>query len=267
MSANTMSQHEFETMRKVEDSFWWYQVLRQAVASELKDRQKLPDGSRILDAGCGTGGMMDALRKTNPLWKLTGLDISEDALKHTRGRGFEHLHQGSLDALPFPEGSFDAVVSLDVMSNVGVNVTEAVLQLRRVLRPGGILVLNLPAYEALRGEHDAAVKTGRRFEPEQLKRLLEASGLRVFRLHCWNAWLFPPILAWRRLSRFVGAGKGEEKMKSDLHSTPPTFLNKLLGTVGQLDMALCRTVGSPVGTSVLAVAVRPEIASTSPHHS
>jgi SAM-dependent methyltransferase len=215
-----MNDHEYALMRQVEDSYWWYAVLRESVAVEVRARLAGATDGRILDAGCGTGGMMEALRRENPAWRISGLDFSAEAIGHTRRRGFPDLAQGSVNALPYAGASFDVVVSLDVLYFEGVDETKAMAEFHRVLKPGGALVLNLPAFDMLRGRHDAAVKGVRRYTPARMRELLAQSGLEVLRIHCWNLWLFVPILCWRLLSR-VSLARGTAAAKSDL-SMPPS---------------------------------------------
>lgn len=246
---NTMNDREYALMREVEDSHWWYAVLHESVIAELKTRLNGHDDVRILDAGCGTGGMMNCLRQQGAAWRLTGLDISPSAIEHTRQRGFSDLTQGSVDALPFANASFDAVLSLDVLYFDGVDEMRAAAEFRRVLKPEGTLVLNLPAFNVLRGQHDVAVRGVRRYTPRRIRRMLAGTAFEILRSHCWNLWLFLPILCWRRLRKPRDAGAAS----SDL-SLLPALLNKALTFLGRLDMSLCRAVHAPLGTSVLVVA-------------
>lgn len=250
-----MDEHEYALMRRVEDSHWWYAALRGSVAGEVKALLSGRTGGRILDAGCGTGGMMEALRRENPAWKLCGLDSSPVAIGHTRERGFQDLALGSVDALPYAAASFDVVLSLDILYFEGVDEARAMGEFQRVLKPGGVLVLNLPAFDFLRGRHDVAVKGVRRYTPARVRELIARSGLEAPRVHCWNLWLFLPILCWRLLSRVPVAG-GTAAPRSDL-SMPHAFPNSVLAAIARLDMALCRAISSPLGTSVQAVARKP----------
>lgn len=247
-----MPEREYDLMRQVEDVYWWYRVLRQTVTSDVKALAGSAPAS-ILDAGCGTGGMMDALRGTQFSWRLTGLDFSPQAVETTRRRGFDDVHEGSVDALPMAGASFDGLVSLDVLYFEGVNEARAIAEFHRVLRPGGFVILNLPAFDFLRGEHDVAVRGARRYTPAGVRGLLARGGFEVIRSHCWNAWLFPPILAWRLLSRLKGRSAVEAR--SDL-ALLPSPLNALLLAFARADMALCRALRAPFGTSVYAVARR-----------
>jgi SAM-dependent methyltransferase len=249
-----MNEREYALMRHVEDAHWWYGVLRESVADELKIQLARTPEARVLDAGCGTGGMMEVLRRKHPSWRLHGLDFSGEALEHCRKRGFTDLTQGSVNALPFADASFDAVLSLDVLYFEGVDDTHAVEEIYRILKPGGCLILNLPAYDVLRGQHDVAVRGVRRYTPRIVRDLLAHRRLDAVRVHCWNLWLFFPILCWRKLSRMRQPAEPAEA-RSDL-SMPPAPVNAMLTVLARLDMGLCRAIRSPLGTSVFAVATK-----------
>ncbi len=256
-----MNDREYDVMRAVEDTYWWYQVLRGTVADALAMGTGGGREARILDAGCGTGGMMEVLRARQPGWKLAGLDYSPHAVAYTRQRGFEDVVQGSVDALPFANESFDAVYSLDVLYIGQVDEGRAMTEFARVLKPGGLFLMNLPAFNLLRGQHDVAVHGARRYTPGRVRSLLEAAGLRRERVHCWNLWLFFPIACWRLISRVLKPADGADA-KSDL-SSPPAVVNRTLAALGKLDAAFCGLIRSPLGTSVWAVARKPGPASAS----
>jgi len=251
-----MNEHEYALMRRVEDSYWWYAILRESVAAEVKSHLAGRAAPRILDAGCGTGGMMAMLRREDLSWQVTGIDFSPEALEHTRERGFPDVILGSVNALPFPNDSFDVVISLDVLYFEGVNDREALSEFHRVLKPGGLLVLNLPAFDLLRGEHDVAVRGVRRYTPFRVRRMLSQCNLEAMRVHCWNLWLFLPILCWRGISR-MRHRSAPAQASSDLFM-PPAFVNSVLTVLGRIDTAFCRAIRSPLGTSVHALARKPQ---------
>ena len=151
-----MKPHEHDIMRSVEDHYWWYQALREHVADSIPP---VGPAFSLLDAGCGTGGMLATIRKKFPRAVLTGIDESEHALELAAGRNSgARLLRASVHELPFPENAFDYVLSLDVWSHAGVDDALAAHETHRVLRPGGRLILNLAAFEFLKGAHDCAVR-------------------------------------------------------------------------------------------------------------
>lgn len=245
-----MQDSQYDIMRQVEDTYWWYLALRKHVVSALKNALLSRDSAVILDAGCGTGGMLQHLREAHPGWDLHGLDFSALALEHTKKRGFNHLIQGSVDAIPSPDASFDAIVSLDVLYHQAVDEARALSEFSRILKPGGRLILNLPAFDCLAGSHDVAVQGARRYTRPQVQHLLETHGFVIEQVHYWNAWLFLPILCWRIISRFFSSG---DKPGSDLAHLPP-MANRALALLTKMDITLCRLLHLPFGTSVFAVA-------------
>lgn len=248
---------EYETLRRMEDHHWWYAILHGLVLKELAAR--LPATARILDAGCGTGGVMQMLMRQHPQWRVEGIDANENAVSLCRQRGLETVRLGDVADLPYPAESFDAVLSLDVLYHAGVDESKALQEMARVLRPGGVWVVNLPAFESLRGSHDAAVCGVRRYKACHVRDFAENRNLSISMIHYWNAWLFVPLLLRRRWSRMrppLNAGSPPASA-SDL-MMPPAWLNSLLAAMGRVDAAACKRLRLPWGSSIFAVAVKHE---------
>lgn len=245
---------EYNILRHVEDRHWWHAVLRRQVMRALTGAS-LPPRAHLLDAGCGTGGMLAFLREKHPHFDLEGVDASELAVRHCQARGLSQVRQASVHDLPYASGTFDVVLSLDVLYHTNVEETRALAEMRRVLRPGGLLVLNLPAFECLRGAHDVAVCGTRRYTACHVRQMLHRHSLNDVMTHYWNAWLFLPLLAWRRMSRRLPETE-VSAATSDL-ILPPAWLNHVLTAVGNLDAWLCRLLRIPWGSSVFAVARKP----------
>jgi len=243
-----MSPEENDIMRSVEDHYWWYQALRPHVAAAI---EPIAADFALLDAGCGTGGMLNIVRQEFPAANLTGVDQSTHALELTAGRETgAKLIPASVQELPFPDNSFDFVLSLDVLVSIGLNDALAVQEAHRVLRPGGRLIVNVAALELLKGTHDAAVDADRRYSRPQLRALLEGVHFRVERLSYWNATLTPPIALVRWLSR---RRAGADKPRSDFRPLP-RLLNSMLKGIAALELNASRHVSLPFGTSLFAVA-------------
>jgi ubiquinone/menaquinone biosynthesis C-methylase UbiE len=243
-----MSPHEHDVMRSVEDHYWWYQALRQHVAASIEPAS--PDFS-LLDTGCGTGGMLKMLRERFPLADLTGVDQSSHALELTAERETgAKLIPANVHELPFPENSFDFVLSIDVLSAATVDDSFAVHEVHRVLCPGGRLILNVAAFDFLKGAHDCAVDVNRRYTQGQLQRLLAGSSLEVERLSYWNATFAPSLALLRWISRVRSSA---DRPRSDFRALPP-LINSILRRVAALELAASRHVSLPFGTSLFAVA-------------
>jgi SAM-dependent methyltransferase len=238
---------EYEAMYRVEDTHWWYGALRRQVQRViLAERERLGRMPRVLDAGAGTGGMLARLRGAGELY---GVEIAAEGLRFCAERGIESIVQGSVTALPFTAGSFDIVLSLDVLYHQSVpDDVDAAREHARVLRPGGLLVLNLPAYDTLRGAHDAAIHTARRYTRAGVLRLLKGAGLEPERVTHWNALLLPVAAAVRLLSQ-----RRAGEASSDVHPTSPA-LNALLGGILRLETTWLRQTDLPFGLSIFAQA-------------
>jgi SAM-dependent methyltransferase len=247
-----MNPAEYAAMFAVEDRHWWYVGVRREVEpwlGRLQRRRSRP--IRILDAGCGTGGLLANVRAE--AWKV-GIEISTEGIRLARSRGFA-LVRGSVSALPFADCSFDAVVSIDVLCHSGVEELQAVEEAARVLRPGGILLAQVPAFDFLRGGHDAAVWTKRRYRRAEVARLLSGAGLAVRRSAYRNALLFPLAAVVRLLGRWRRVPR--DRARSDVRPVP-RVVNALLSGVLAVERRF--RGGFPFGLSVFCVAEKPALA-------
>jgi SAM-dependent methyltransferase len=252
---------EHDAMFESETVLWWYVALREYVLDWLHLTDAMPRAVlTMLDAGCGTGGMLERLM---PYGTAVGIDLALHAVRIARGRRGCAVLQGSLIALPFADETFDAAVSLDVISDAGVEIEAAALdELFRVLRPGGRLLLNLPAFTSLAGEHDVAVRTARRYTTKQARALVEAHGFSVERCSYWNMALTPAVWLVRRFSR----RKPLDAATAHSDITPPAApLNRTLLGITRLERRLLRRVPRlPFGSSLLILARKARAEAHSP---
>jgi SAM-dependent methyltransferase len=242
-----MNPVEYERMFAAEESQWWYAGMR-ALSLALIEATSLRAGARILDAGCGTGNNLIHLgRFGSPV----GIDLAEEALVFCRGRGVSVARAGLLQ-LPFADQSFDLVTSFDVIYHRWVSDDRAaVAEMARVLKPGGRLLVRVPALKLLWGAHDEAVHSRHRYTRGELVALLEAAGLECVRATYANSLLFPVLLVRRTLDRLSG------RHGSDVGFLPAPLEAVFLGLM-RLEAALVRRgVALPIGGSVVALARRP----------
>jgi SAM-dependent methyltransferase len=243
-----MEKPEYAIMAAVELRHWWYGGMRAVSAAMLDaaypDRRDL----RVLDAGCGTGGDAMFLRRYG---HVVGLDYAGEAAALVGDRLPGRFARGSVLELPFADASFDLVTSYDVLYHRAVPAeAPALAETRRVLRPGGRLLIRLPAYEWLRSRHDRQVHTRRRYTARELRALLAEAGLTVERCTYVLSLLFPLPVAARLLERVTPDAGDESAM-----GLPRPPVNTALKAVMALEAAWIGLGGGfPCGLSVMALA-------------
>ena len=244
-----MERDQYELMFRQEERHWWYLGMRRIAEALLREFFHPRNGRpEVLDAGCGTGGMTSWLGHWG---RVTGLDVALEALELAQQRGVKRLVRGSVEALPFADASFDLVTSFEVLYHLQVGDDQAALrEFQRVLRPGGLALVRVPAHDDLRGAHDHAVHTRHRYDRDELVEKLEIAGLRVLRASYANCLLFPLARAKRLLEGSRAAGCG------DL-AQPPAPINALLTGLLALEAGRIARRGLPWGLSAVAVAQRP----------
>ncbi len=238
---------EYEIMYQVEDHHWWYLGMEAITRALLARWYKRDLKLRILDAGCGTGAALSSYLQDygTPF----GMDVSPLALDFCQRRELQRLVLGSVTELPFASQSFDLITSFDVLYERGVRDESAALsEFARLLVPGGCLLLRLPAYNWLRGQHDETVHTARRFTAGQVRDLLKKADFRLKHLSYANTLLFPFALLKRLLERL----RPGQKARSDL-ALQMGPLDSLFRSILKMEAPLIARVGLPYGLSIFAV--------------
>lgn len=245
-----MDASEYHKLAAVEDRMWYFRALHGEIGRRLAANLS-PGRSTILDAGCGTGGLIRRLSATFSAWQWTGVDISEEALTLARTRVPANvpLVAGSVERLPFEDKTFDAVVSADVLYHVDDDVA-ALREACRVLKPGGALIVNVPAYRWLWSYHDTAVHSRRRYSRAELITKVQSSGFRDVNATYRNAVTLPVLIARRKLLPPPKSG-------SDVGLSSPPIELALNAAMAVESMGLRMLGRLPFGSSVFCVARRP----------
>jgi len=251
-----MEADEYLKLAEVEDRMWYFRSLHGHVERELRRAAgaTAPRPREILDAGCGTGGLIRRLAARHPSWRWSGVDLSPLACALARRRlgsisSVGEIRQCDVTALPFSTGRFAAVVSADVLYHVDDDAA-ALAEFFRVLQPGGMVVLNLPAYRWLWSYHDAAVHSRRRYARAEVRGKLHAAGFADVRTTFWNALPFPLVVVRRKLWPAPAAG-------SDVHLFPAPIEVAFNGAMA-LEHVWLRAGGRWAwGSSIFATAKRP----------
>jgi SAM-dependent methyltransferase len=254
-----MQTEDYQYMYELEDHFWWFAGMR-TIAGALLDQYCGANCNRkILDAGCGTGSNLLWLQRYAGDGGIYGIDISSQALQMSQQRGPDRLVQASVTDLPFDDSSFDLVTSFDVLVQLpgsGADA-QALREMYRVLRPGGIGFVRAAAYEWLRSGHDETLGTQKRYRLSELSLLLERNGFVVLRATYANSLLLPAV-AFRRL---VLKRAGLVDRGSDVKPLPPWLgsVNTMMRVILQAEAAWLQTkhLNLPAGVSAICVVKKP----------
>jgi SAM-dependent methyltransferase len=194
-----MQTEDYEYLYRLEENFWWFAGMREITAALLDPF--LPPGARvILDVGCGTGGNLEWLARYAGNGRIVGVDLISTALGFSHKRHHELLVQASATDLPFADESFDLITSFDVLVQIpgrGAD-DQAMREMYRVLKSGGVAFVRGAAYEWMKSGHDRALGTERRYRLDELRGKLKRAGFEVLRETYANSLLLP-VAAFRRL--------------------------------------------------------------------
>jgi SAM-dependent methyltransferase len=225
---------------------WWFAALHANMLMAYRRYAFQTSGARVLDAGCGTGGLLARLDAAR---SAVGVDADAGACARAAAKSRRPVCAGSIDALPFADAAFAAILTADVLCHRGVDERRTLAQFHRCLGTGGILVLNLPAYRWMMSRHDAAVYNVRRYTKRSVVALLRAAGFRPLFASYWNMLLFPLMVLTRKLLPGGGSDVREQPGWIEAIGRAATGVERLLIGAG---------IPLPFGGSVLAVAAKIE---------
>jgi len=245
-----MKPSAYNEMFTVEDKHWWYVVLHDLVTllCNIKFSQR---SIKILDAGCGTGGLLSILSKIG--FEVEGFDFSEQALNFCIQRGLQHVFQADINNWSPTPNTYDLITLMDVLYHEWVKDEIRVLQtLATGLKQNGMIMANYPAFPILHRQHDKVVMTRERYTKMTLKKYFAEAGL------------FPIILSYRlphaflflwflRVYEYINTNNSDAK--SDVAEIPSSFVNQILINIGKLENRLiAQGISLPFGSSIFVVA-------------
>lgn len=234
-------------MAEAEDAMWWYRGLRANVLTLL---MRYAEATFVLlDAGCGTGGMLHRIREGFPGATLFGCDRSEIAVRYAANLTDARISCACVESLPYADSSIDVIVNLDVLGAGSLDILAAMREFGRVLKPGGLLILNVAAYQWMLSYHDEAVGQSTRFSRSDIGALLTTAGLRPVYTTYWNTILFPLMMLRRKLF-------AEKNGSSDVQKFS-VMVNWLFSRTMDAESTLIkRGITLPFGGSLLAAAMK-----------
>jgi SAM-dependent methyltransferase len=241
----------FDLMARVARTHWWYRARRDWLAQEIGGR--LPRGEWALDVGCGTGESMARLDALGA-HATVGTDLSAHVLGHVVRRvPGTRVIEARAEHLPLRDSFTGCVISMDVIEHLD-NDLVALREYHRVLRPGGVVLVTVPAYQWLWSDHDDRAAHRRRYTARQLETVVRTAGFEVDRVTYLFSFLVPPAIVLRRtpVRRFVHATDDEVSM---MHPT----IDRTFAALARAERALGRRRRLPFGLSILLVGHRPEV--------
>jgi len=247
-----MQKAEYMAMYELEDYHWWFKGLHELVEHYVQqlDRNNL----HILDAGCGTGAMSKILTRYGT---VDSIDFSPDAIDFCKSRGLKNPILRDLNDWQGKNSYYDIIISLDVLYHQAIiDDAEIIRRFYCSLKGGGILIINLPAFECLRRAHDVVVKTARRYTEKKVEDSLMESGFSIHMISYRLPLLFILILLIKTFQFFIRARFLEKSNTRPL----PTIINRFFLMMVRIENQIVRnTIHIPFGSSVFAVAIKREV--------
>ncbi len=245
--------HEF---RDLEDRHWWF-LGRKAIFMHLLARLALPTRPRVLDLGCGMGGMLGELSSLGGGADVVGADVAQEALAHCHLRGFTKTMRAHGQSLPFPDASFDLVTAFDTLEHIPQEA-ETLTEILRILKPGGTLFLSVPAYQFLYTHQDRIVHHQRRYTASGLETKLAIAGFRVQKASYINFFLFPlilPVVLAVKALQFIT--RSQPGNRTNVGVPVPLWMNTLLANIFSAERHVLAQLSVPAGHSLVVIAAKP----------
>lgn len=235
-----MRQDLYKDLYIQEGKHWWHISKRNVVAGMLG--AILHNRSlKILDIGCGAGKTMDMLSRFGTVW---GLDNNKKALSFCKKRGFRHLRLANAADTGFEDDFFDVITMLDVLEHTEENAT--LQETKRILKPGGSMIITVPAYQWLWSTWDEILKHKKRYTKYNLGAAVKKNGFTIIKSSYVYSFLTLPVFIFRKL-------KSRQKSYESDFSTNPPFVNFLCTLFANIERYFVVRGWIPFGTSLIFV--------------
>ena len=239
-----MEREVYDRMAEIDGAHWWFSARRKIIDGLIRNRVRPPVNAQILEVGCGTGSNISLLQRFGT---VEAIEPDDGARALATARTGVTIQGGLLpDGVTLEDGAYDMIVLLDVLEHIPDDI-GALTALKSKLKPGGKLLLTVPAMPWLWSAHDVAHHHQRRYTPAQLEKVLGASGFRTRHRSHFNTLLFPLIVAARAVGKITGREGGDDAM-------PPRPINAMLEMLFASERGLVSGVGLPFGVSLGVVA-------------
>lgn len=238
-----MDREVYDRMAQHDATHWWYVARRRILSGLIADKIKPAPGARILEIGCGTGHNFEMLGRFG---HVDAIEIDEGA----RALAQERLGRSILTA-PLPEltgiadGSYDMIALLDVLEHIGDDLAS-LTHIKRKLKPGGKILLTVPANPWMWSAHDVAHHHHRRYTKSGFAQVAQKAGLKIELLNHFNSLLFPVAAVARIIGKAMGKKTSDDQM-------PSPAINRILTGIFGLERHLVGQVPLPAGVSLVAI--------------
>jgi SAM-dependent methyltransferase len=234
----------YEVEAQVEESHWWFVGRRKLFGAIIKNANLAPE-AKILDIGTSTGTNLRMLRDAGFV-NFRGLDLHEEAIRWCSDKGLGKVDKGDICNIPSSDNIYELVMATDIIEHVDEDIT-ALREVNRVLCPGGLAIITVPAFQSLWGLQDTVSHHKRRYRKHELVEKLKSADLVVVECCYFNYILFLPIFIARRLISILNFNvDSENKLNS-------YFMNFVLNNIFTLDINTARKISPPFGVSLLAI--------------
>jgi SAM-dependent methyltransferase len=229
---------------EIQKKHWWFTSKKEIILDTIARYTNLKPESAILDIGCGSGLMLNALEE---IGNTSGMDMSDDAIQFSQEIFKGSIKKGFLpNNVPYPENQFDLITALDVIEHIDDDV-QSLRTIRSLLTQNGTAIITVPAYMFLWSHFDELNEHKRRYTLPELKDKLELADLRIEKISYYNTLLFPIAYLVRKLNNLLGRDGA-----SDI-DMPGKSVNTILTKIFSSEKSLLRFCNLPFGVSILAV--------------
>jgi SAM-dependent methyltransferase len=243
----------FDELARIEDRHFWFSTRNRLILGLARGISSSSSPCHlVLEVGCGTGNVLRVLETAFPNCKLIGLELWLDGLRYARRRSSACLVQADIRHSPFGK-QFDLVGMFDVLEHLPDD-QETLRLVHDSLRPGGKLLLTVPAHPSLWSYFDEAAHHCRRYSADGIRRKLEDEGFEVEFLSQFMACIFPILWIYRKLSGLRRNTSSTKQLASEEFRLVPVVNRILTGLLDLETKWICRGHSLSVGTSLVVVA-------------
>jgi SAM-dependent methyltransferase len=243
MGVRLMERIVYDRMAELDSRHWWYRARRDILATLIERKLKLPTAPRILEIGCGTGHNLEMLQRFGT---ADGIEIDPAARALAAERLGRPIGDSPLPALTgVADGAYDLVAILDVLEHVEED-KAALESIARKLKPGGRILITVPAHPWMWSAHDVVNHHKRRYTRKTLRAVVAEAGLKLELLSWFNSLLFPLAVAARIAGRLTGKEDSDDAL-------PPSAVNRLFEAVFGLERYAVGRLPLPPGVSLVAI--------------